>query len=515
MLKRTFVMLAMTLSLAGSVWPVAAQQAQPRSGGVLRVGIQSEPRSLDPLLVITDGATGHIVSSIFNTLVKYDAKMQIVPDLATSWKVENDGKAVDFFLRKGVKFHDGTDFDAAAVKFAFDRILDPANSSPYRTFFKPVEQVVVINPGTVRFVLANAWPGFFYQLVYVGGMGIPSPTAVKALGNAGFARKPVGTGPFQLSDWQSGDKIVLTKNPNYFRAKMPYLDRVEFKVIPDSTALTTSLRTGQLDLVRDIPTQLLPLLEKEQSLVPSVKNAYSFDWFALNAAKPPFNDVRVRQAINMAIDRDALGVAVYGKGTRGSSSQIASANSFAHPKKLPTFTYDPEKAKSLLKKVGMENLTVDLSASDAAFPGGVDAALLMAEQAKAAGITINVVREPNDSYWDNVWIKKPWCQCYWGGRPTADSFLSISMAADAAWNDTKWKNPRFNELLVAARAETDEAKRQAMYAECQQLMHDDGGQVVLMFNNYVGALSNKVAHEEFNTDFDHDGGFMYERWWMA
>jgi peptide/nickel transport system substrate-binding protein len=139
----------------------------------------------------------------------------------------------------------------------------------------------------------------------------------------------------------------------------------------------------------------------------------------------------------------------------------------------------------------------------------------MAEQAKAAGITINVIREPNDSYWDNVWIKKPWCQCYWGGRPTADAFLSISMAADAAWNDTKWKNPRFNELLVAARAETDEAKRQAMYAEMQQIAHDDGGQVVLMFNNYVGALSNKVAHGEFNTDFDHDGGYMYERWWMA
>jgi peptide/nickel transport system substrate-binding protein len=89
------------------------------------------------------------------------------------------------------------------------------------------------------------------------------------------------------------------------------------------------------------------------------------------------------------------------------------------------------------------------------------------------------------------------------------------MAADAAWNDTRWKNPRFNELLVAARAETDEAKRQAMYAECQQLAHDDGGQIVLMFNNYVGALSTKIGHGDFNTDFDHDGGFMYERWWMA
>lgn len=122
--------------LACSLWAAStlAWAEQPRSGGVLRVGIQSEPRSLDPLLVITDGATGHVVSNIFNTLVRYDDKMQIVPDLAEGWRIGDEGRSVDFFLRKGVKFHDGTDFDAAAVKFAFDRILDPANSSPYRTF---------------------------------------------------------------------------------------------------------------------------------------------------------------------------------------------------------------------------------------------------------------------------------------------------------------------------------------------------------------------------------------------
>ncbi|MFM6454529.1 MAG: ABC transporter substrate-binding protein, partial [Planktothrix sp.] len=117
-----------------------------------------------------------------------------------------------------------------------------------------------------------------YQLLYVGGMGIPSPTAVKTLGNAGFARKPVGTGPFQFSDWASGDRIVLTKNPNYYRPRMPNLDRLEFRVIPDSTALTTSLRTGQIDLVRDIPTHLLPLLEREINGYPS----FSFYLFHVN-----------------------------------------------------------------------------------------------------------------------------------------------------------------------------------------------------------------------------------------
>jgi peptide/nickel transport system substrate-binding protein len=181
----------------------------------------------------------------------------------------------------------------------------------------------------------------------------------------------------------------------------------------------------------------------------------------------------------------------------------------------PVYTYDPDKAKALLKKAGMEGLKIDLSAADAAFAGSVDAALLMAEHAKAAGIEINVVREPNDGYWDNVWLKKPWSHCYWGGRPTADTMMTVSLAEKAAWNDTHWKNPRFNEILPIARAETDDAKRAALYAEAQQLVHDDGGQMVLMFSNYVGAMSSKLGHGEFNTDNDFDGGYMYDRWWFV
>jgi peptide/nickel transport system substrate-binding protein len=229
----------------------------------------------------------------------------------------------------------------------------------------------------------------------------------------------------------------------------------------------------------------------------------------------PFDDVNVRQALKYAINRQELvDKVLFGYGSPGNDNPISASMKYAiNPE--PVYTYDPDKAKSLLKKAGLENLKVDLSASDAAFSGGVDAALLMAEHAKAAGIEINVIREPNDSYWDNVWLKKPWCLCYWGGRPVADMFLSISLAADAAWNDTHWKNPRFNELLLAARAETDDTKRAAQYAEAQQLVHDDGGQVVLMYNNFVGALSTKIGHNAFNSDFDDDGGYMWERWWMA
>ena len=496
-------------SLTTATLPTWAQQ--PRDGGVLRVGIQSEPRSLDPLLVITDGATGHVVSNIFNTLVRYDAKMQIVPDLATSWRLEDDGRAIDFFLRKGVKFHDGTDFDAAAVKFAFDRILDPANSSPYRTFFKPVEQVVVINSGTVRVVLSQPWPGFFYQLLYVGGMGIPSPAAVKALGNAGFARKPVGTGAFQFSEWASGERIVLTKNTSYYRPKMPHLDRLEFKVIPDSTALTTSLRTGQLDLVRDIPTQLLPLFEKEPGLVPSVKNAYSFDWLALNAAKPPFSDVRVRQAVNMAIDRDALAVAVYGKGAKGSTAQIASANDFHHPKKLPTFSYDPDKARKLLAEAGQANLKFTLVSSTVKPQLGQEATVIQAQLAKV-GITVTHQVMEHQAWLANVLRGKNFeaSTVAGTGGPEPNSYVMF-WTRDNPVNFVSLNNAELFELVPKAQGIINDAERKKAYQRIQELGAQEASWMALMEVPSNAVMSSKIkgyVHLPYNVSY-------FDEVWLA
>ena len=163
----------------------------------------------------------------------------------------------------------------------------------------------------------------------------------------------------------------------------------------------------------------------------------------------------------------------------------------------------------------MTSLKVDLSVADAAFNGAVDAAVLYQESAKAAGIDINVVREPDDGYWDKVWLIKPWCAGYWSGRPTIDWMVTTVYAADAAWNETRWKNARFNELLVAARGVTDDTERAGMYAEMQQLIHDDGGAIVLVFNNIVEAHSKKLAHGDIAVNWEADGLKIAERWWFA
>jgi peptide/nickel transport system substrate-binding protein len=199
----------------------------------------------------------------------------------------------------------------------------------------------------------------------------------------------------------------------------------------------------------------------------------------------------------------------------GNDHPIGRSNRF-HAGELEQRTYDPDKARFHLKNAGLSSLKVDLSAADAAFPGAVDAAVLYREHAAKPGIEINVVREPNDGYWSNVWLKKPWCAVYWGGRPTEDWMFSTAYAAGAPWNDTFWEHERFNQLLVAARAELKEVKRREMYVEMQRLVRDEGGVVVPMFANYVFAMANKVQHDEsMGADKDLDGTKGMERWWFA
>jgi peptide/nickel transport system substrate-binding protein len=235
----------------------------------------------------------------------------------------------------------------------------------------------------------------------------------------------------------------------------------------------------------------------------------------MNVTIAPFDDVNVRLALKWAFDREEIVRKIaFGYGAAGNDNPISPSLKFS-TNPSPVFHYDPDKAKFHLREAGLSSLDIDLSASDVAFEGAVDTAVLMKEHAARAGININVVREAADGYWDNVWMKKPWCMSSWFGRPTCDGTFSIAYARDASWNDTSWRNPRFNELLLLGRAEADETKRAAIYAEMQQLVHDDGGMIVLMFSNFVSAHSKAVSHGDLNSNFDLDGGKLLERWWFA
>jgi peptide/nickel transport system substrate-binding protein len=305
----------------------------------------------------------------------------------------------------------------------------------------------------------------------------------------------------------------MKRNPNFFGTA--WFDEVEVLSIQDSTARINALLSGEMDYIDRVDLKTLQFLEQNTEIEIDKVSGYGHYTFPMNVTVAPFDNPDVRNALKYAIDREEIINKVLGGiGSAGNDNPIAASIKYAvNPQ--PIHAYDPEKAKNLLQKAGLTTLRVDLSVADAAFSGAVDAALLYQASAAKAGIEINVVRESSDAYWDNVWLKKPFVASFWHGRPTVDWFLTYGYAADSNQNETSWKNPRFNELLVAGRSELDEKKRAEIYAEAQQLLHDDGGQIVVAFPQFVSAHTKKIAHGELIPGWDVDGMKIAQRWWTA
>ena len=228
----------------------------------------------------------------------------------------------------------------------------------------------------------------------------------------------------------------------------------------------------------------------------------------------PYDNNDVRLGLKYAIDRKQLVDKILrGYGYLGNDHPIPRNNQY-YASELPQRQYDPDKAKFHMKKAGQLDRVFKLHAADAAYPGAVDASVLIREHAAKAGIKVKVVREPDDGYWENVWMKKEWAQCYWSGRPTADWMFSIAYAAKANWNDAKWNHPKFNELLKAARAELDNKKRRELYVECQRIVRDEGATVVPAFALQLSAASKKMGFKNVAANWEFDGLRVAERWWF-
>jgi peptide/nickel transport system substrate-binding protein len=325
-----------------------------------------------------------------------------------------------------------------------------------------------------------------------------------------------GTGGYVLVSHERGVRMVLKRNRAYWKTGRAHFDDVELIHIADIAARMNAIITGQVDLIERPDLKTLHLLQQNPHVVideVASTQQYTLPMFTDVA---PFSDQNVRLALKYAIDRDALVRTVLrGHGRAGNDSPITPANKYFAADIAPR-PYDPDKARYLLRRAGFAQLKLDLSAADGAFKGAVDTAVLYKEHAAKAGIDIRVVREPDDGYWTNVWKKKPFVMCFWHGRPSEDWMFSEVYARDAPWNDTHWRNDRFNTLLLRARAELDTGTRRAMYREMQQLVSDDGGVIIPMFANYVMARGSHVAHGPLiGSNLDLDGWKCIERWWFA
>jgi len=329
--------------------------------------------------------------------------------------------------------------------------------------------------------------------------------------------KGIGTGLYKVDSFDPGVRTTLSRVDSHYKdGKEGWFDAVELIAINDGSARMNALMTGQIDALNRVDYKTEPLMRANPMVEIFEVTGNQQYTFPMLTNVSPLDDLNIRKALKHGVNRqEMVDKILQGHGAVSYDNPIGPANQY-FDKDLAPIDYDPDKSKHYLKKAGMDSLTIDLSASNAGFPGAVDAAQLYQASAKAGGVNINVVQEPDDGYWSNVWLKKPWCACYWSGRATEDWMFSVNYELGAPWNDTHWDNARFQELLVVARAELDTDKRRGMYHEMQSLVSQEGGTVIPMYANSVDANSTKLTNSgDIGNVFQMDNGRFIERWWFA
>ncbi len=465
---------------------------------------------LDPAQTLDSYMINVSAGQLRNNLTEISPEGTLVPELAESWEATPDAATWTFKLRKGVEFHNGRTLKAADVVASFNHHRGEDTKSAAKGIVSPVEDIKADGDNVVVFKLKGGNADFpFLASDY-------HLTICPANDNGTIDwQSGIGTGGYVLNKFEPGVTTFVKRNPNYWKPNRAFFDSVENLFIANANARTNAVMTGEIHSMSNLDLKTVALLKRNKNV--QVFNTFGNKHVTLpmltNVA--PFDNNHVRLALKFAIDRqEMVQKIIRGQGEIGNDNPVGPANIYrATPEELPQRPYDPEQAKFHLKKAGLDSLKVQIHLANTAFEGAVDAGQLYAESARRAGIDIEVIREADDGYWSNVWLKKPWCASYWGGRPTEDWLFSQIYSSGADWNETKWENKRFNELLVQARAELDSGKRREMYVEMQRLVHDDGGAVIPMFMAYTHAVSQRIAlPAKIANNWELDGHKNAERW---
>lgn len=468
------------LALGALAGPVAAQTPP----GVLIVGQIAEPKSLDPAAV-TAVNDFRILVNIYEGLTRYKSgTLEVEPALATGWEISEDGTEYTFTLREGVTFHDGTGFDAEAVKFNFDRMLDESHPFhdtgpfPLSFFFSAVEETTVVDPLTVKFKLNAPYAPFLSNLAYPTGLMV-SPAAVEA-GGKDFGRSPVGTGPFKFEEWKSNERVVVTRNDAYWGEKAG-TEAVVFRPITDANTRVAEMLAGGIDMMVEVPPTSLSQFgsgfEVAQQAGPHV-------WFLiLNAKEGPFADKRVRQAANYAINKSAIVDNVLEGTAAVAAGPTPPAFAWAYNESLEPYPYDPEKAKALLADAGAEGAELTFFVTEGG-SGMLDPiAMGTAIQADLAAVGLKVKIE---TYEWNTFLgevnpglegKADMAEMAWmTNDPDTLPFLALRTDAwpdKGGFNSGYYSNPEVDKLLEAARVATDQGERAKLYQQMQVIVQED------------------------------------------
>jgi peptide/nickel transport system substrate-binding protein len=491
--------LVLTATLLATAAAASLAEAQgPVRGGTLRIGWIPAAKTLDPHHSV-EFSERYVDYLVFNTLVALDRGFNVVPELARSWQVSPDGKRVTFQLQRGVKFHDGTDFNADAVKWNIERILDPQNKSPQRAPLEPaIAGVTVVDPHTVAFELKKPFAPLLAALAERPGF-IVSPAAVKQLGQE-FGQRPVGTGPFRFVEWVRDSQVTLERFPDYWDRGKPYVDRVVFRVVPDPTVRLTMVRTGEVDIATDVDPKDVPSLRGDAALkVSEMKPAGRWTALQWRVDEPPFNNKALRQAIALAIDRTELRDVLlrgFGEPARG---PVSPGLWWSDPS-FRGFGHDLDMARKKLAEAGYPNGFRARFVVENTPQWIRQTELLQAQLGKInVGLDLEPVN-PADAYSRIVQRKTNWTHTRWTQRADPNGLLYILFHSKGHANTTGYGNPKVDELLDQASGIYDVERRKGLYYAAERLITDDVPYVFLNYTAEFAVMSRKVQNWEWVPD---------------
>lgn len=498
----------LALIIAGLLLVGCASRAPSKPGNTLIYGRGEDSKTLDPINAET-GETVKVLLNLYDTLVAFaDETMEIEPSLATSWATSEDGLTWTFQLRAGVRFHDGTPVDADAVIFSIDRLRQDNNphasdpARPYKPSYRVIDEITAADPLTVVFKLREPSAVFLNNLAMFPA-GIVSPTAVKKLGK-GFSTNPVGTGPFRFERWIRSQQLVLAANDDHWRGR-PHFDRVVFVPVSESATRIQQLVRGEIHIADNLPPAALDELAKNPTLTVPEEISMNVAYLAMQTEKPPLDDIRVRQAIALAIDKKAL-IRVGYAGHAEAAVNLLPKAMWGHHDGIKDRPFDPEASRKLLQAAANDNgfqlpLTLSLAVMSEPRPymeQPLQIAAFVKDSLAVVGINLTIEPKPSDLHFARM--MRGDFQIGLTGWTTDNgdpdnflySLLDLDNIGDSGNNVSRYRNEEVHELLLAGQRELDQDRRLVIYHQAQELIFADAPIVPLVSTKQRAAHTSRM-----------------------
>src|SRR6266540_1225876 len=478
-------------AVATQTAPAAALAGAPKRGGRLRVSLVSDPTNLDPHTSTATTET-YVQRQVYDPLVDLDANLNPVPLLAQAWE-QPDPTTLIFKLRPGIKFHDGTELDAAAVKWHFERQLDPATKAFNRTLLESIKAVDAVDSTTVRLSLKEPDAALLLTIANSGAGRVVPKSAFDKFGADGLVRNPVGSGPFKFVEWVQGSHITLRRNDSYWQKDLPYLDEIVFRTVPDSGVKLTELRTGNSDFIDDFLVRDANTIKGDQAFEVSMVPGLGYLRIELNHGKPPFDNKPLRQAFAAAVNRSAIDRVVF-LGSGAIAQGPIPPNSWAYDKELRGWgpPANPELAKQKLVEGGQSSgfkFTFDVNNATQR----VQISQLVQEQLRQVGMEMEILilepgpygaRRPSLEYVSRL--------ATWSGRADPIGNMYSHFVTGGANNFGAYSNPEVDRQLEIARTSSVREERIRAFQAAQRLIVEDAPVVFLYHEPWIRAWSSKL-----------------------